>query len=118
MGGGVQVGRAAGRQGAARCRELGIPERFAPDLSLHWHGRGYDNLIERRKSELRRMAQTRIEAIEAKAVTEIELTCLEAQTALAVAGFLEALPSIEALMPKLSFAEVAGEKAVHATGFR
>jgi hypothetical protein len=29
-------------QVAARCRELGIPDRFAPSLSLHWRHRGYD----------------------------------------------------------------------------
>ena len=73
-------------QVAARCRELGIPDRFAPSLSLQWCHRGYDNLIGRRKAELRRMAQTQIEAIERKAVTEIELSCLKAQEEIAVAG--------------------------------
>ena len=53
-------------QVAARCRELGIPDRFAPALSLDWHDRGYDNLLEKRRDELRRMAQTQIEAIEAE----------------------------------------------------
>jgi hypothetical protein len=104
-------------QVAARCRELGIPDRFAPNLSLQWCHRGYDNLIGRRKAELRRMAQTQIEAIERKAVTEIELSCLKAQEEIAVAGltsdaarhFIDALPSIERLMPVLSFAEVSGE---------
>src|ERR1700722_13937548 len=28
---------------AARCRELGIPDRFAPSLNVHWSARGYDN---------------------------------------------------------------------------
>ena len=63
------------------------------------------------------MAQTQIEAIERKAIVEIEMSCLEAQKALAVAGltsdaarlFVEKLPSVEALMPKLSFTEIAGE---------
>jgi hypothetical protein len=102
---------------AARCRELGIPERFAPGLDLEWHHRGYDNSIERRKKELRRMAETGVEAIEARAIVEIEVSCLDAQTQLAIAGlssnaaqqFIEKLPSIETLMPALSFAEVAGE---------
>jgi hypothetical protein len=102
---------------AEGCRKLGIPERFAPSLDLRWHNRGYDNLIESRRKELRTMAQTRIEAIERKAIVEIELSCLEAQTAIAVAGltsaaakgFIEHLPSVETLMPALSFAEVAGE---------
>jgi hypothetical protein len=102
---------------AARCRELGIPDRFAPSLNLVWHNRGYANTIDKRKEELRRMAQTRIEANEKRAIVQIELSCLDAQTRIATVGltseaarsFLEALPSIEALMPQLSFAEVAGE---------
>jgi hypothetical protein len=101
---------------ATRCRELGIPARFAPTLDLRWVQRGYHNLIERRRAELRRMAQTKIEAIE-KATTEIELSCLQAQTELAVAGltskaahaFLNKLLAIDTLMPRLSFAQVAGE---------
>jgi hypothetical protein len=104
-------------QVAARCRELGIPDRFGPNLSLNWRHRGYDNLIGRRKDELRRMAQTQIAAIEQKAVVEIETSCLDAQTKLAVAGctsddaaaFLASLPSVETLMPRLSCAEIAGE---------
>jgi hypothetical protein len=102
---------------AARCRALGIPDRFAPSLNVHWSARGYDNSVDRRKAELRRMARTQIEAIERKACTEIELSCLKAQEEIAVAGltsdaarrFIDALPSIEKLMPALSFAEVSGE---------
>jgi hypothetical protein len=102
---------------AARCRELGIPDRFAPSLNLHWANRGYDNQVASRKAELRRMAQTRIAAEEQKAIVEIEVSCLNAQTQLALASctsdmaksFVESLPSVEALMPRLSYAEVAGE---------
>jgi hypothetical protein len=112
----AEIGRAKQRI-AARCRELGIPDRFAPTLQLHWLHRGYDNLVKERRVELRRMAQTKIASIEQKAVTEIELSCLEAQTQLAVAGltsevaraFIDRLPGIETLMPRLSFSEVAGE---------
>jgi hypothetical protein len=58
-----------------------------------------------------------MEAQEQKAKTQIELSCLDAQTKLAISGltleaalgFVEALPSVEDLMPRLSFAEVAGE---------
>ena len=32
----------------ARCRELKIPDRFAPNLSLDWHHRGYGNVLESR----------------------------------------------------------------------
>ena len=71
---------------AARCHELGIPERFAPTLSMHWQHRGYDNSLKRRREELRLMAETQIEAIEQKAIVQIELSCLEAQTQIATAG--------------------------------
>ena len=102
---------------AKRCRELGIPDRFAPDLEMEWRHRGYDNLIDKRKAELRRIATTRIQAIEIKAVADIEMNCLKAQEQIALAGltseaahsFIEALPSIEALMPALSYSEIAGE---------
>ena len=102
---------------AARCRELGIPERFAPSLSLDWHHRGYGNAVKERRDELRRMAVTRAEAIEQKAVVEIEVSCLQAQEQIALAGltseaakgFIDRLPAIETLMPTLSFAEIAGE---------
>jgi hypothetical protein len=101
----------------ARCRELKIPDRFAPSLSLDWHHRGYGNALKSRREELRSMAETRVAAIEQKAVVEIEVSCLAAQTQLALAGltsdaaklFIEQLPSIETLMPRLSFAAVAGE---------
>jgi hypothetical protein len=87
---------------AARCHELGIPDRFAPSLHLTWHHRGYDNRIEDRRKELRRMAQTQIAANEQRAIVQIEISCLDAQTQLAMAGltseaaraFVDRLPAI------------------------
>jgi hypothetical protein len=98
---------------AGRCHELGIPDRFAPSLHLTWHHRGYDNRIEDRRKELRRMAQTQIAANEQRAIVQIEISCLDAQTQLAMAGltseaaraFVDRLPAIDTLMPRLSFAE-------------
>jgi len=106
----------ANEQIAARCHEIGIPKRFAPGLDLSWYGR-HESATKQRRDELRKMAETRIEAIERKAVTEIELSCLAAQEQIALSGltteaarqFVEALPKIEALMPRLTFAEVTGE---------
>jgi len=106
----------ANEQIAARCHEIGIPKRFAPGLHLSWYERD-ENAIKQRRDELRKMAETRVEAIERKAVTEIELSCLAAQEQIALSGltigaarqFVEALPKIEALMPRLTFAEVTGE---------
>jgi hypothetical protein len=107
----------AQKQIGARCRELGIPDQFAPTINMHWHARGYGNILAERRKELRRMAETQIAAIEQKAVVEIERSCLDARGAVAMAGltsdaakaFMQGLPSIESLMPLLSFAEVAGE---------
>lgn len=101
---------------AARCAERGIPKRFAPELDVRWYGRG-ENAIKERRAELRKMTTTRVEAIERKALTEIELSCLKAQEQVALAGitsqaakrFIEALPGIGKLMPALSFEEIAGE---------
>jgi hypothetical protein len=103
---------------AARAAELGIPKDFAPKVSFGWYGRG-ENGVEKRRLELRKMATTRIAAIEAKAITAIELGCLEAQTAIAASGltseaaaaFLTNLPNVESLMPPLSYEQVAGEAA-------
>jgi hypothetical protein len=106
----------AQKQVEARCRELGMAKQFAPSIFLGWSGRAEATFKERR-NELRKMAQSRIEAIERAAILEIEKASVDAQTQLALAGltsdaarlFLEKLPTIESLMPALSFAELAGE---------
>jgi hypothetical protein len=101
---------------AARCRELGIPARFAPRVDVEWYGRG-ENAFKQRRDELRKMAETRIAAIERSAKVEIENASLEAQTHLAIAGlsseaamaFVQKFPTIETLMLPLRFEEIAGE---------
>ena len=102
---------------AARCAELGIPKQFAPSLSLRWNARGYDNLIDKRRAELRTAAKAQIEALERKATVEIQRQSVEAQTELALAGltsdsaraFIERLPAVDSLMPALSYEELAGD---------
>lgn len=102
---------------AQRCRELGIPARFAPSLGITWHNRGYDNQVEKRKEELRRMAKAEVDAMERKAITEIELSCLKAQEQIAISGltsdaargFIAQLPTVDSLMPALSYEQLAGE---------
>ncbi len=102
---------------AAQCQELGIPARFAPSLGLHWVNRGYDNLVDGRRKELRRVAESRVAALEQEAVVQIELASVEAQTEIAIAGltsetaraFVERLPTVESLMPALDYAALAGE---------
>ena len=98
---------------AEQCRKLGIPPEFAPDLSLGWYGRG-ENAVSQRRTELRRVAKTEIDALEARAKTEIERVSVEQQTALisdgltsvAAQAFLEQMPTAENLMPALDMDQI------------
>ena len=98
-----------------RCQQLGIPEQFAPGISCGWYGRG-ENAAKDRRAELRRMAITRIAAMEKTARTKIETLSVEAQTELIGGGltsvaakeFLEQLPSPKSLMPQLDATEITG----------
>ena len=102
---------------AARCEELGIPKNFAPALKLVWSHRGYDNAVEKRRTELRKVAQAELSALEQRAVLQIETASVAAQTEIAIAGlttdgaraFVASLPTVEQLMPALSYRELAGE---------
>jgi hypothetical protein len=102
---------------AARCAELGIPGVLRRASSSTWSARGYGNSVKERRDELRRAAVSRIEAIESAAVVEIELLSVTAETEIAKAGltseaalgFLATLPSVETLMPALSYSEIVGE---------
>ena len=48
---------------AVRCQELGIPKQFAPSLRLGWAHRGYDNALDKRRAELRRVARAQVESL-------------------------------------------------------
>lgn len=95
---------------ADRCQELGIPQPFAPTLSVVWHQQRAAASNERAK--MRQVAKRRIEQIEASARTAIERASLAAQEALLVGGltteaarlFVESMPAVEELMPNLDFA--------------
>ena len=100
---------------AQRCREMGIPEKFAPSLSFGWRGYG-QNATKEARVDLRREAKARIVAMEAAAKTEIERISLESQTKLIADGltsegaqaFLEQMPSTESLMPVLELHRIQG----------
>ena len=74
-------------------------------------------MLEGRKKELRRVAESRVASLEQEAVVQIELASVEAQTEIAIAGltsetarvFVERLPTVESLMPALDYAALAGE---------
>jgi hypothetical protein len=64
--------RKADAQLAQRCRAMGIPERFRPKLSVSWYERG-ENAHKERRDELRRSIKATIAAMQAQAVTQIDL---------------------------------------------
>jgi hypothetical protein len=96
-----------------RCEEVGVPQRFAPDLTLVWSGRG-ENALKSRRDELTRVAKTTIDAMVKGAITKIERQALDLRTqvvAMAILSseaklFLESLAPIEESMRVLDFAEV------------
>lgn len=93
---------------AMRCRALGIPEEFRPGLTVSWYGRG-ENADAKRRTELRRLAYAKIEALAQQAWVAIETAALDGLTQLAAGAlqsaeaqaFLAAMPTVEALMPAL-----------------
>lgn len=93
---------------ARRCKSLGIPAEFRPSLNLGWYNRG-QNASHQRRAELRKVAQTRVLALEKQAKVIIERKSVETQTEILVSGletaaaraFLAAMPTVESLMPPL-----------------
>lgn len=108
-----EVARECAAKIAERCKELGIPRTFAPDISLSWHGRG-ENMMSHRRTELRRVAQSAIEAMKKAAITKIEKQALDLRTQVVAMGllsadaklFLESLAPVEDAMHTLDFAEI------------
>jgi hypothetical protein len=98
----------------ARCRELGIPDRFAPDFHLVWSGRSWETADKERRNELRRLAHARIDATYKTAITKIETSSVEFEaqvladglTSEAAKNLLTGMPSVEQLMPRIETDEV------------
>lgn len=93
---------------AAVCRELGIPKTYAPCISAQWYRRR-EKASNERRAELRRVAQTEIEARIKKAHAAIAKASVEAQTRIVGAGLasvaahalLAKLPTPKQLLPPL-----------------
>lgn len=96
-----------------RCRERGIPAAFAPGIGFSWHGRG-QNAVKDRRSELRRAAEARIDAMSKEAAMRIEREALDLRTqvvAMALLSaeatkFLQSMATVEEAMPRLQFLTV------------
>ena len=98
----------------ARCEELGIPAEFAPEIHRPWWRSRGENAVAGRRAELRRVAATRIAALEKAAKAAIERRSLDVQERLIVGGlasaeargFLDSIPAVDSLMPPLRLAEL------------
>ncbi|MGI8753979.1 MAG: hypothetical protein ACR2MN_17025 [Acidimicrobiales bacterium] len=98
---------------AAICEERGIRAEFRPGVNLGFYGRG-ENAILQRRTELRKAAQTKIDAAGKRAKAAIEARSVEVQTELIAGGlsgddarsFLASIPSAAELMPTVTVAEL------------
>lgn len=97
---------------SARCRELGIPDRFAPSIQTRWISSG-EQAVKERRAELRQMARKQVETLIKTGKRKIEEVSLNVQTRILASGlseeakaFLETIPSPEQLMPRLSLGEL------------
>jgi hypothetical protein len=94
------------------CKELGIPERFAPSVSWAWHGRG-ENAINERRRELRAVAKTRAEAIAKQFIANGARKMLKLEADIVMSGLtsetakatLSEIMSVET-MPKLDVSRI------------
>lgn len=113
----VEAGRRAAEKAMseidAESARLGIPEEFRPKLSWGWASRGQNSFAERR-TELRRLAQAEIAAVEKAAMVQIEAQSVGAQTRVIANGldseaaisFLNELPPVDTLMPALNLESI------------
>jgi hypothetical protein len=91
-----------------RSRKLGIPDQFRPVLSMGWHSRG-ENVSDRRRKELIRVAQAQAAVVEQAAITEIERYGVDLKmkiltsvmTSPEARNLLAQLPEMQRLMPAL-----------------
>lgn len=98
---------------ARRAAEMGVPEQFRPSIGLDYYSRGGNGMASRR-AELRKVAQTRLEADARKAKVEVDRRTAEICIQLASGGlsspeareFLDAMPRVDELLPNLRMPEL------------
>lgn len=103
-----RAGEEAQAKVQATFRQLGIPEAWAPGISVGWYGRG-ENASAERRAELRRVAVTEADRRMKVAQANIKRQSVAAQERVLVAGLtseaantlLEAMPTAALLMPEL-----------------
>lgn len=96
----------------ARCEELGIPAEYRPGMEMRWYDRG-ENAVERRQTELRRVAKSRIREITESAKHRIEAASADVQERILTSGLgeeareaLSGMPTPAQLMPLLDVIEL------------
>lgn len=105
----------------AEAARLGIPPEFRPRMQFSWARRG-ENEYEIRRTELRRLAKSEIDALEKVARVQIETASVNAQTEIIAHGlvsdaardFLSRLPAVETMMPTLSIEAIQAKLAANA----
>jgi hypothetical protein len=95
-----------------RCREFGIPDRFAPRIATAWLNQG-EQAVKERQSELRQIARRQIDAMIKSGKRKIEEISCDVQTRIIASGlsseaqtFLDTIPTPEQLMPRLNLGEL------------
>jgi hypothetical protein len=118
-----KIAQAAQKRVAERCQELGIHERFAPGLGVHWYRAGVQ-AVEKERTDLRRLSNLLIEASERQACLRIMQASVKAQTEIMSTGItsedgqalLARIPSVEELMPLIPVTEVQEQLQIEMLG--
>jgi hypothetical protein len=114
----IDAAKKANEQVMAEADRLGIPKEFQPRLNFQWARRG-ENEWQGRRTELRRVAKSEIEALEKVAMVQVESASVAAQTEIIAHGltsaaavdFLNRLPPIETMMPALDVTAIQAKLA-------
>ena len=98
----------------ARCAELGIPPRYAPQLELGWRSRSLEFANRDRRGELRKLAEARAAAVTKTAKTAIQASALDIEERLVLGGLeseqarevIASMPTVADLMPALTLEDL------------
>ena len=105
--------RHADEEVSETCRRLGIAENLRPSIVAQWYSRG-ENAEKGRRAELRKLAERRLQAEAKAAKHQIDRATLGVLTGLATraltsaeaTAFLDSMPTVEQLMPRLVIREL------------
>ena len=93
-----------------QCSLLGIPPEHAPKVQMAWQSRSSEFADPKRRAELRKLAETRLDARRKRATAEIDRRVLDAEAELRsgtlesaeARAFAEGMPSADELLPPLT----------------